>query len=178
MHPGAGEEWCADTGITCAAMSTQKLSRAAYERLVAELTDLTTRGRIEVAEEIELARAEGDLRENAGYHAAKDKQGHMEGRIRQLEHLLDDVEVVDEGGQTVYTMIYAGDSPDDAERYVVGSQEERSGLPDDVTIVGPPPLSAPRFRPWMAPACWNTKGQPDGCPWRSSPSRRSDRSTP
>jgi len=137
MHPGAGEEWCADTGITCAAMSTQKLSRAAYERLVAELTDLTTRGRIEVAEEIELASAEGDLRENAGYHAAKDKQGHMEGRIRQLEHLLDDVEVVDEGGQSVYTMIYAGDSPDDAERYVVGSQEERSGLPDDVTIVGP-----------------------------------------
>lgn len=118
-------------------MSTQKLSRAAFERLTAELEDLTTRGRIEVAEEIELARAEGDLKENAGYHAAKDKQGHMEGRIRQLEHLLENVEVVEEGGHTVYTMIYAGDSPEDAERYVVGSQEERHGLPEDVTIVGP-----------------------------------------
>jgi transcription elongation factor GreA len=118
-------------------MSTHNLSRAAYERLTAELEDLTTRGRIEVAEEIELARAEGDLKENAGYHAAKDKQGHMEGRIRQLEHLLENAEVVEEGAQTVYTMIYAGDSPDEAERYVVGSQEERAGLPDDVTIVGP-----------------------------------------
>jgi transcription elongation factor GreA len=118
-------------------MSTQKLSRAAFERLTAELEDLTTRGRIEVAEEIELARAEGDLRENAGYHAAKDKQGHMEGRIRQLEHLLEHAEVVESGGQAIYTMIYEGDTADAAERYVVGSQEERSGLPDDVTIVGP-----------------------------------------
>ncbi len=69
-------------------MTAQKLSRAAYDRLKAEFEDLTTRGRIEVANKIERAREEGDLRENAGYHAAKDEQGHMEGRIRQLEHLL------------------------------------------------------------------------------------------
>ena len=104
-------------------MATQKLSRAAYDRLKAEFDDLTTRGRIEVAEKIERAREEGDLRENAGYHAAKDEQGHMEGRIRQLEHMLEDAEIVDD--QHVYTILYEGDSDDMAERYVVGNLEEQ-----------------------------------------------------
>jgi len=115
---------------------SEQLSRDAYERLKAEYEDLSTRGRIEVAEEIELARAEGDLKENAGYHAAKDKQGHMEGRIRQLEHLLENATVVD-GARKVFTMIYEGDDADMAERFVIGSQEERDGLPADITIVGP-----------------------------------------
>jgi transcription elongation factor GreA len=104
-------------------MATQKFSRAAYERLKAELDDLTTRGRIEVAEKIERAREEGDLSENAGYHAAKDEQGHMEGRIRQLEHMLEDAEIVED--QFVYTVLYDGDSPDQAERYLVGHLEEQ-----------------------------------------------------
>jgi len=116
-------------------MTAPHLSRTAYDRLRAEFDDLTTRGRIEVAEEIEAARAEGDLKENAGYHAAKDKQGHMEGRIRELEHILENAEIIDT--QTVITMIYEGDSPDDAERYIVGNQEEAADLPSDVTIVGP-----------------------------------------
>ena len=103
-------------------MATQKLSRAAYDRLKAEFDDLTTRGRIDVAEKIERAREEGDLRENAGYHAAKDEQGHMEGRIRQLEHMLENAEIVDD--QHVYTIVYEGDSDDMAERYVVGHMEE------------------------------------------------------
>lgn len=104
-------------------MATQKFSRAAYERLKAELDDLSTRGRIEVAEKIERAREEGDLSENAGYHAAKDEQGHMEGRIRHLEHMLEDAEIVDD--QFVYTVLYDGDSPDQAERYLVGHLEEQ-----------------------------------------------------
>jgi len=104
-------------------MATQKFSRAAYERLKAEHDDLTTRGRIEVAEKIERAREEGDLSENAGYHAAKDEQGHMEGRIRQLEHMLEDAEIIDD--QFVYTVLYDGDSPEQAERYVVGHLEEQ-----------------------------------------------------
>jgi transcription elongation factor GreA len=104
-------------------MATQKFSRAAYERLQAEYEDLTTRGRIEVAAKIERAREEGDLSENAGYHAAKDEQGHMEGRIRQLEHLLEDAVITDH--QCVYTVLYDGDSPDQAERYMVGHLEEQ-----------------------------------------------------
>jgi transcription elongation factor GreA len=103
-------------------MASHQLSRAAYEKLKAEFDDLTTRGRIEVAEKIERAREEGDLKENAGYHAAKDEQGHMEGRIRQLEHLLENAEILDD--QFVYTIVYEGDSDDDAERYVVGNLEE------------------------------------------------------
>ena len=76
-------------------MATTQLSRAAYERLQAEFEDLTTRGRIEVAQKIEAARLLGDLSENGDYHAAKDEQGHMEGRIRQLEHLLENSEIVE-----------------------------------------------------------------------------------
>ncbi len=113
-------------------MSAQKFSRAAYERLHAEYEDLTTRGRIQVAEKIERAREEGDLSENAGYHAAKDEQGHMEGRIRQLEHLLEDAEIADD--QFVYTILYEGDAPDQAERYVVGNLEEQV---EGATLVSP-----------------------------------------
>jgi transcription elongation factor GreA len=113
-------------------MATQKFSPAAYARLKAELDDLTTRGRIELAAKIERAREEGDLSENAGYHAAKDEQGHMEGRIRQLEHLLEDAEIVD--SQFAYTVLYDGDSPDQAERYVVGHLEEQV---DGATLVSP-----------------------------------------
>ena len=104
-------------------MATQKLSRAAYDRLKAEFDDLTTRGRIEVAEKIERAREEGDLKENAGYHAAKDEQGHMEGRIRQLEHVLENAEIVED--QFVYTIVFDGDSDDMAERYLIGHTEEQ-----------------------------------------------------
>jgi len=113
-------------------MATQKFSRAAFERLSAEYEDLTTRGRIQVAEKIERAREEGDLSENAGYHAAKDEQGHMEGRIRQLEHMLEDAEIADD--QYVYTILYDGDSPDQAERYLVGHLEEQV---EGATLVSP-----------------------------------------
>lgn len=119
-------------------MATHQFSRAAYDRLKAEFDDLTTRGRIDVAEKIERAREEGDLKENAGYHAAKDEQGHMEGRIRQLEHLLENAEIV--ADQSVYTILYQGDSPDMAERYVVGNLEEQV---DGADVISPSsPLGA------------------------------------
>lgn len=116
-------------------MATQKLSRAAYDRLKAEFDDLSTRGRIDVAEKIERAREEGDLKENAGYHAAKDEQGHMEGRIRQLEHILDNAEIVDD--QFAYTIVYDGDDDDDAERYVVGNIEEEIEGADVISASSP-----------------------------------------
>ena len=77
---------------------TTKLTQATYDRLVAELEDLTTRGRVEIAQAIEAARALGDLSENGDYHAAKDAQGKMESRIRQLQAMLKEVEIVDEAG--------------------------------------------------------------------------------
>ncbi|MEY4173126.1 MAG: transcription elongation factor GreA [Actinomycetota bacterium] len=109
-------------------MASHPLSRAAFERLQAELYDLTTRGRIEVANKIEAARLLGDLSENGDYHAAKDEQGHMEGRIRQLEHLIENAEIL-EGAEhgavapgTVVTIQYEGD--DDTETYLLGHPEE------------------------------------------------------
>jgi len=74
---------------------THHLSQSAYDRLKAEYDDLTTRGRIEIARKIETARELGDLSENGDYHAAKEEQGKMEGRIRHLTALLDGAEIVE-----------------------------------------------------------------------------------
>jgi transcription elongation factor GreA len=119
-----------------------QLTQATYDRLVAELEDLTTRGRTEIATTIEAARALGDLSENGDYHAAKDSQGKMESRIRQLQALLKDATIV-EGGDTgdgsvsagsIVTLRYEGDDEDDVQRYFVGSIEERR---EDMLVVSP-----------------------------------------
>ena len=64
------------------------LTQEAFDRLAGELEQLSTHGREEIAKRIEAAREEGDLKENGGYHAAKDEQGKQEARIRQLTQLL------------------------------------------------------------------------------------------
>jgi transcription elongation factor GreA len=69
------------------------LTQDAYDRLSAELEHLSGPGRTEIAKRIEQAREEGDLRENGGYHAAKEEQGKIEARIRQLTQLLRNAEV-------------------------------------------------------------------------------------
>ena len=121
---------------------TSKLTQATYDRLVAELEDLTTRGRVEIAQAIEAARALGDLSENGDYHAAKDSQGKMESRIRQLQAMLKTVEIVDESGSddgsislgSTVTLRYEGDDEDDAQTFFVGSIEERQG---DLPVISP-----------------------------------------
>jgi transcription elongation factor GreA len=114
------------------------LSRDAHDRLQAELDDLTTRGRVEIARKIEAARELGDLSENGDYQAAKEEQGKMEGRIRHLTAMLRDVEIVEgpssdrvEAGSVV-ELRYEGE--DETERYLVGSIEERRG---DMLVVSP-----------------------------------------
>jgi transcription elongation factor GreA len=113
-------------------MSAQHLSRAAYDRLVAEFEDLSTRGRIEVANKIETARLLGDLSENGDYHAAKDEQGHMEGRIRQLEYLIEEAVIVEASTDgtialgSVVTVLFEGDDESDAQRYLIGHIEEQN----------------------------------------------------
>src|SRR4051812_50211388 len=69
------------------------LTQEAYDRLNAELEHLSGPARIEISQRIGAARAEGDLKENGGYHAAKDEQGKIEARIRQLTQLLRDAKV-------------------------------------------------------------------------------------
>jgi transcription elongation factor GreA len=127
-------------------MEANQLSRRAYARLQAELEDLTTRGRLEVAAKLERARELGDLSENGDYHAAKDEQGHLEGRIRQLESILEHAEIIEApepgvvGPGSIVTIVYDGDSEDDAERYLVGHIEEKT---DGLEVVSPTaPLGA------------------------------------
>jgi transcription elongation factor GreA len=120
-------------------MSETHLSQDAYERLRAELEDLTTRGRVDIAQTIETARELGDLKENADYHAARDDQGRMEARIRQLQSIIDHAVIVDSSQTSdtvaqgsVVALRYEGD--DDADRFLVGSIEERRS---DVAVVSP-----------------------------------------
>ena len=119
----------------------QQLSQAAFDRLKAEYDDLTTRGRIDIARKIEAARELGDLSENGDYHAAKEEQGKMEGRIMHLGRMIENAVIVEAevGGDSVMagaivTIVFDGDDEDDAERYLVGSIEEQA---DDVTVVSP-----------------------------------------
>jgi len=120
-------------------MSETHLSQDAYDRLRAELEDLTTRGRVDIAQTIETARELGDLKENADYHAAREDQGRMEARIRQLQSLIDNAVIVDSSqtsdtvaAGSIVALRYEGD--DDADRFLVGSIEERR---DDVAVVSP-----------------------------------------
>ena len=124
-------------------MSNQetRLSRTAYDRLRDELSDLETRGRVDIARIIERARELGDLSENADYHAAKEDQGRMEARIRQLQAILENATVIDEDAAgaagvvetgSVVSLRYEGD--DDTERYLIGSIEERR---EDVAVISP-----------------------------------------
>ncbi|WP_457252785.1 transcription elongation factor GreA [Pedococcus sp. P5_B7] len=69
------------------------LTQEAFDRLKAELDQMSGEGRTEIAKKIEAARDEGDLKENGGYHAAKEEQGKMEARIRQLTQLLENAVV-------------------------------------------------------------------------------------
>lgn len=110
--------------------NTYELSQEAYDRLKSEYDDLTTRGRIEIAKKIETARELGDLSENGDYHAAKEEQGKMEGRIVHLGALCEGAIIV-EGATSadvvstgcVVSITYEGD--DDVEKYLIGSIEER-----------------------------------------------------
>ncbi len=116
------------------------LSRVAHQRLVDEYEDLTTRGRIEVAQKIERARELGDLSENGDYHAAKDEQGHMEGRIRHLEAILEHceiVDVVDDGTVkpgSVVNVLFEGDDEDESQTFLLASLEERH---EDYELMSP-----------------------------------------
>ncbi|MGH9111872.1 MAG: transcription elongation factor GreA, partial [Acidimicrobiales bacterium] len=97
--------------------------------LQTELHDLTTRGRVEIARKIEAARELGDLSENGDCHAAKEEQGKMEARVRHLEALLADAELVEGGADfvqagSVVTIRCDGDT--ETERNLIGSIEERA----------------------------------------------------
>tara|TARA_B100000579_G_scaffold24887_2_gene17520 strand:- start:862 stop:1329 length:468 start_codon:yes stop_codon:yes gene_type:complete len=116
----------------------QHLSPEAHARLAAELKDLTTRGRIDIADKIEEARLLGDLSENGDYHAAKEEQGKMEGRILHLSSVLENCEIVEQASNdsvapgVIVEIRFEGD--DATETYLFGSIEERR---DGLEIISP-----------------------------------------
>ena len=108
------------------ATKTSFLTKDAYDRLSTELRELSGPGRIEIAKRIEAAREDGDLKENGGYHAAKEEQGKMEARIRQLTQILETAVVgeappddgVVEPGMVVTVKMFG-----DEETFLLGSRE-------------------------------------------------------
>ena len=113
------------------------LTQDAYDKLQAELQHLRGPGRQEIVERISSARDEGDLKENGGYHAAKEEQGKNEARVRQLRHLLENARIgtppSEEGvvaqGQVVTVRFPAFD---DTETFLLGSREEAATASIDV----------------------------------------------
>ena len=119
---------------TQAGQQTTWLTQEAYDRLSAELEEAKGPRRADIVAKIEAARDEGDLKENGGYHAAKDEQGKLEARIRQLTQLLRDARVGEAptssgvaGPGMVVEVRYEGD--DEPERFLIGSREDKADIP-------------------------------------------------
>jgi len=110
------------------------LTQEAYDRLTEELTYLQTDGRKEITDRIAAARDEGDLKENGGYHAAREEQAKQEARIRELQAKLRNVQIgtppddgVVEPGMVV-TAVVAGDEM----TFLLGSREIAGSADIDV----------------------------------------------
>ncbi|MCX4747071.1 transcription elongation factor GreA [Kitasatospora sp. NBC_01287] len=116
------------------------LTQSGYDKLRDELNQLTGPMRTEITQKIEAAREEGDLKENAGYHAAREEQGKMELRIRQLTQLLERAKVGEAPADSgvvapgmVVTVAFGGD-PDDTMVFLLGSREVAG---DDLDVYSP-----------------------------------------
>ncbi|MBZ6228205.1 transcription elongation factor GreA [Streptomyces olivaceus] len=108
------------------------LTQEAYNKLKEELEYLTGPARTEISSKIAAAREEGDLRENGGYHAAKEEQGKQELRVRQLTQLLESAKVGEapaaDGAVApgmVVTIAFDGDE-DDTLTFLLASREYAS----------------------------------------------------
>lgn len=103
------------------------LTEEAAERLRAELTELEGPRLSDIVKKIEAARAEGDLKENGGYHAAREEQGKIVGRIRQLKHMLDNAQIgtppASESGVVGLGMVITIDMDGEEMTFLLGSRE-------------------------------------------------------
>jgi transcription elongation factor GreA len=126
--------------------ATTWLTAEAHARLQQTLEDLTGPVREDITRKIEAAREEGDLKENGGYHAAKEEQGKLEARIRQLSELLRDVrvgvspsgEVVEEG--CLVSVNYGSDDAPDIETFLFANRENATddgGRIGDLDVYSP-----------------------------------------
>jgi len=117
---------------------TTWLTQEAYDRLAAELEQLVTVARHEIAKKIQEAREEGDLKENGGYHAAKEEQGRIESRIDRIENILATATVgeapkshgIVEQGVVVKVLLRGSET-----EFLLGSAEIAEG--SDLTVYSP-----------------------------------------
>jgi transcription elongation factor GreA len=124
---------------------TASLTLEAYVRLKAELEKLTSDGRSAIAERIKAAREHGDIRENAEHDAAKNEQGLMESRIRNLERMLRDPDIIETppasdvvgGGMLVTIRPLDEDDPEDETYLLAEHAEERAPGVRTITTTSP-----------------------------------------
>ncbi|MSO60342.1 MAG: transcription elongation factor GreA [Ilumatobacteraceae bacterium] len=121
-------------------MVKHQLSQATHQRLTAEIAYLEDTKLPEVAQKIGRAREMGDLRENGDYHAAKDEYGFLNDRKNLIQGVLQESEIAPEpvagvvGWLSSVTVLFDGDDPSDAEKYLIGHIEERV---DGVEVMSP-----------------------------------------
>ena len=118
-----------------------RITQETLAKLKDEYHHLTTVGRTEIARVIEAARLLGDLSEHGDYHAAKDDQGKMEARIRQIDNVIRNHEIVERDENagviqhaSIVQVVYEGDAEDDFQEFFIGSIEEK---PEGVLVASP-----------------------------------------
>ncbi|WP_062071599.1 transcription elongation factor GreA [Demequina sediminicola] len=110
------------------------LTQEAFDRLQAEYDQLAGEGRAAIAKEIDERRQEGDLKENGGYHAAREEQAKQEARIEQLRHILQTATVgeASDGGTITSGTVVTAEVAGREMRFLVGSREVAGGTDLDV----------------------------------------------
>ncbi len=119
------------------------MTRSGYEKLEAELKRLRTVDRPNIVKEIELARSHGDISENAEFHAAKERQSHIEGRARMLEDKLARAQIIDPTGQNLdqvrfgVTVVLVDTATDDEVTYTILGEDEADAADGKISVTSP-----------------------------------------
>jgi transcription elongation factor GreA len=119
------------------------MTRSGYEKLQAELKRLRTVDRPNIVKEIEEARAHGDLSENAEFHAARERQSHIEGRVRILDDKLARAQIIDPTGQDLdqvrfgLTVVLVDTETDDEVTYTILGEDEADASNGKLSVTSP-----------------------------------------
>jgi transcription elongation factor GreA len=119
------------------------MTRGGYEKLEQELKQLKSVERPKIVKEIEIARAHGDISENAEFHAAKEKQSHIEGRVRIVEDKLARAQVIDPTGQNAdevrfgTTVLLSDDETGEKVSYTILGEDESDVATGCISVTSP-----------------------------------------
>ena len=119
------------------------MTPSGYTKLEAELKQLKTVERRKISSEIEVARAHGDISENAEFHAAKEKQSHIEGRIRIVEDKLARAQVIETGGNPPesvrfgVTVVLSDDDTGEEVQYTITGEDESDVSVGLISVTSP-----------------------------------------